>query len=72
MRLGEAQTALDGISVRLDKIRIAGESLKFCREVYKRYTSNEPANEHMDPDKALAQLLDSVDRMILSFKDRED
>lgn len=67
MRLIEAARDLGALADKLDQFRLAQESLTFCLDVYRRYnsamTDREPANEHMDADKARTQLLEAVKRM---------
>jgi hypothetical protein len=65
MKVREFGIYLNGLSGAIDELRLAQESLEFCRDVYARYVvNNEPANEHMDADKATAQLIEAIDRIL--------
>jgi hypothetical protein len=68
MRINEAARNAQETADLLDRIRLAHESLAFCAEVFQRYQSGEPANEHMDLDKARNQLLDAIFRTLQAGK----
>jgi hypothetical protein len=65
MKLRECRLDLNALSDRIGELGLAQDSLAFCADVFQRYQSGtEPANEHMDIDKARNQLLDAVFRIL--------
>jgi hypothetical protein len=58
MKLYEHVPNMHSLAEKLDELRLAQESLSFCRTVFEDYTVwCRPPNEHMDADKATAQHL---------------
>jgi hypothetical protein len=64
-QLHEYGRDLAPLAEKLDELRCAQSSLAFCRDVYRAYRiDGRPANEHMDAEKAQAQLLYAIDRVL--------
>jgi len=67
MKLHEFGSDLNALGNKLDEFRRTRDSLVFCVQIYERYATGsapEPANAHMDADKARIQLLDAIHRML--------
>jgi len=65
MKLIQAAHDLHQLVDAVDDFTIKRESLEYCLGVYRQYASGEtPANQWMDRDQALEQLLHAVERML--------
>lgn len=65
MKLFEYGRELNGLGEKLDRLRLAQESLQFCLTVYRDYTvGGKAANYHMDADRAAAQLIDATNTIL--------
>ena len=64
-RLTDYGVYLNKLLAHIDATHRTNESLAFCFHVYNAYiTGTPPENEHMDKDKALAQLLESIKEVL--------
>ena len=64
-QLHEYGRDLGPLADKLDELRLAQSSLAFCRDVYRDYCiDGRRATEHMDADKAQAQLIYAINRVL--------
>lgn len=69
MTINEMNQLLAPLGDRLEAMRIGMDRLEFCLQVHDNYVSgNRPANEHMDADKARAQLREAVSALIIEWR----